>query len=69
RLAKQINIQEMKGFSEHGLAVVRSTITDQPTLCYWITYSDGDKVAGEAKVGHYFVNVRNGRLERSDSGW
>ncbi|NLW17284.1 MAG: hypothetical protein GX033_06545, partial [Firmicutes bacterium] len=34
RLAKQINVTEMNGFSDHGLAVVRSTITDQPTLCY-----------------------------------
>ncbi len=69
RLAKQINVTDTQGFSEYGLVVVRSTITDQPTLCYWITYSDGIEVAGKVKVGHYFVNVKNGRLERSGSGW
>lgn len=69
RLAKQINVSDMEGFEQRGLVVARSTITDQPTLCYWITYSDGQQVSGETKVGHYFVNVKNGRLERSGSGW
>lgn len=69
RLAKQINVQDMDGFEDRGLVVVRSTVTDQPTLCYWITYSDEKTSGGEAKVGHYFVNVKHGRLERSGSGW
>ncbi len=69
RLAKQINVKDMDGFEQHGLAVVRSTVTDRPTLCYWITYSDNQTASGEPKVGYYYVNVKNGRLERSGSGW
>ncbi|NLY53075.1 MAG: hypothetical protein GX060_00345 [Firmicutes bacterium] len=70
RLALKINVSDLSGFEHKGLVVARSQITDQPTLCYWLTYTDPELMGQvEPKVGHYFVNANNGRLERSGSGW
>ncbi len=68
-LARQINVKDLAGFASKGLVVVRSQATDQPTLCYWVTYSDPQDTQGQPKVGHYFVNAKNGLLERTGSGW
>lgn len=69
QLAKKRNIKDINGFEYKGLVVVRSQVTDQPTLCYWLTYQDEEVDEEEVKVGHYFVNARNDHLERSGSGW
>lgn len=54
--------------ASQGLAVVRSPYTGQPTLVYWFSYQ-GQDAQGQPRGNEFFVNARNGKLERTGSGW
>lgn len=67
RLITQQNLDSAR-IEDKGLAIVRSMYTDQPTLVYWFVYADQDE-ENQLQTLEYFVNAKNGKLERTGSGW
>lgn len=67
RLITQQNLDSAR-IEDKGLAIVRSEYTDQPTLVYWFVYADQDE-KNHLQTLEYFVNAKNGKLERTGSGW
>lgn len=67
RLIAQVDL-DLVQIKDNGLTAILSPYTHQATLVYWFTsISEDDQ--GRQLENQYFVNARNGKLERTGFGW